>query len=258
MHPADNFIAKMKMIRLRLDSIKKRQKEHFRQFKRLKKRNTYLKALINVLNTISVTSLVLSFSVSSITLFVCAASNSLSAVGTAVLSVVDMDAKVHSHQTSYLQFVDLHDTYIAQLLHDNLTGSELDRILIDINAKVSLILDNCEPIELSSNNSTGIDEHMLTGRNNMFNQSPNVQYRQTPYKDDYITTSVKYPKIIPVFHAPNDDIVPSPTSNDVVLSLPDTTSNDIVLTISGTTTVLEQLFPPTSTLISQYGESTCP
>ena len=236
MHSADNFTAKMKMIRLRLDSIKKRQKEHFRQFKRLKKRNTHFKALINVLNTISVTSLVLSFSVSSTTLFVCAASNSLSAVGTAILSVVDMDAKVHSHQTSYLQFVDLHDTYIAQLLHDNLTGSELDRILIDINAKVSLILDNCEPIELSSNNSTEIDQHILTGRNIMFDHSPSAQYRQTPYEKDYMTTSVKYPKISPVFNAPNN----------IVLSLPDTT------------TVPEQLFPPTSTLIAQYDESTCP
>ena len=227
MHSADNFTAKMKMIRLRLDSIKRRQKEHFRQFKRLKKRNTHFKALINVLNTISVTSLVLSFSVSSTTLFVCAASNSLSAVGTAILSVVDMDAKVHSHQTSYLQFVDLHETYIAQLLHDNLTGSELDRILIDINAKVSLILDTCEPIEMSSNNSTEMDQQILTSRS---------QYRQTPYEDDYMTTSVKYPKIVPMFH----DIVPSPTP----------TPNDIVLTIPETATVPEQLFPPTSTLIS--------
>ena len=92
----------MTMIRQRLVSIKGRLREHFRQFKVW---NLYMKAAINVLNTISVTSLVLTFSGTGITLIVCAVSNSLSAVGTAILSVVNMDAKVHSHQTSYLQFV---------------------------------------------------------------------------------------------------------------------------------------------------------
>ena len=148
MQSAENFIAKMTVIRQRLVSIKDRQKEHFRQFKRLKIWNLYSKAAINVLNTISVTSLVLTFSGANITLIVCAVSNSLSAVGTAILSVVNMDAKVHSHQTSYLQFVELYDTYIAALLHDNLSGQDLDRILADLNSKVGLILDNCEPIEL--------------------------------------------------------------------------------------------------------------
>jgi len=145
---AENFVAKMVVIRQRLGSIKNRQKEHFRQFKKLKIWNLYLKAAINVLNTISVTSLVLTFSGTSLTLIVCAVSNSLSAVGTAILSVVNMDAKVHSHQTSYLQFVELYDTNIAALLQDNLSGQDLDRILADLNAKVGLILDNCEPIEV--------------------------------------------------------------------------------------------------------------
>jgi hypothetical protein len=153
MASAENFIAKMTVIRRRLNSIKHLQKEHFRQFRRIKKWNTKLKAFINVLNTISVTSLVMTFSGSDTTLIVCAVSNTMSAIGTAILSVVNMDSKVHSHQTSYLQFVDLHDTYIAALLQDNLNGKDLDRILIDLNTKVGLILDNCEPIELTDSGS---------------------------------------------------------------------------------------------------------
>lgn len=149
----NNFLAKMTVIRHHLNSIKDRKKEHFRQFRRLKIWNLYFKVAINVLNTISVTSLVLAFSGTNITLIVCAVSNSLSAVGTAILSVVNMDNKVHSHQTSYLQFVELYDTYIAALLHDHLSGQDLDRILADINSKVGLILDNCEPIELPTHTS---------------------------------------------------------------------------------------------------------
>ena len=59
-----------------------------------------------------------------------------------------MEDKSHSHQTSYLQFVELHDTYTAELLVDNLCGQDLDRILTDLNSKVGLILDTCEPIDL--------------------------------------------------------------------------------------------------------------
>jgi hypothetical protein len=143
-----NFVAKMIWNRKRLARIKQRQKEHFRQFKRLRRWNINFKACINVLNTISVTSLVIKLSGATTTLFVVTVSNSLSAIGTAILSVINMDTKVHSHHTSYLQFVDLYDTYIAQLLHDNLDGKDLDRILTDLNTKVGLILDNCEPIEL--------------------------------------------------------------------------------------------------------------
>jgi hypothetical protein len=148
MQSADNFTAKLTMIRARLDRIKHRQLEHFRQFKRLQRVNTNTNVCINVLNTISVTSLVLTFSGSDTTLIICACSNSLSAIGTAILSVVNMEYKSHSHQTSYLQFVELHDTYTAELLVDNLCGQDLDRILTDLNSKVGLILDTCEPIEL--------------------------------------------------------------------------------------------------------------
>lgn len=149
MRSVDNFTAKLTMIRQRLDRIQSRQTEHFRLFKRLTSVNTNLKALINVLNTISVTSMVLTFSGTYTTLVVCAVSNSLSALCTAVLSVVRLDDKVHSHQTSYLQFVEIYDTYIAELLIDDLNGSDLDRILGDLNTKVGLILDKCEPIDLS-------------------------------------------------------------------------------------------------------------
>jgi hypothetical protein len=150
----ENFKAKLKLIRHRLDRIRRRQAEHFRHFRRLNKWNINFKAIINVLNTISVTSLVLTFSGSHTTLILCTVSNSLSAVGTAILTVVNMDALSQSHQTSYLQFAEVHDDYIAELLVNDLNGQDLDRILTEINSKVGLILDNCEPIDLSSSLGT--------------------------------------------------------------------------------------------------------
>jgi hypothetical protein len=243
MQSANNFIAKMSMIRKRLDSIKHRQREHFRRFKILKKRNIYFKAIINVLNTISVTSLVLTFSVSSITLVVCAVSNSLSAVGTAILSVVDMDAKAHSHQTSYLQFVELHDSYIADVLRDNLTGKDLDRILTELNAKVGLILDNCEPIELSSNCTPDMNDNILTIRNINFKQSPSTQYR--PWYPE-----AKSSKINHLFQSPCTKI--SSTVLDTVLVIP-----------TSPTSVPEQaadimsMFPGVSALIGNEQIATC-
>ena len=148
MEPTENFTAKITLIRQRLEAITKRQFEHFRLFKRLKRLNVTSKAVINVLNTISVTSLVLTFSGDETTLIVCAVTNTLSALGSAVLSVIGMEDKVHSHQTSYLQFMELYDTYIAALLRENMDGHDLDRILGDLNSKIGLILDTCEPINV--------------------------------------------------------------------------------------------------------------
>ena len=108
------------------------------------------KSIINVLNTISVTSVVLTFSGTHATLLICAVSNTLSAVGTAILTVVGMEEKYHSHKTSYLQFSDLHNTYMAKLLKDDVSGHELDDILADMCSKVSIILDSCEPVKIPS------------------------------------------------------------------------------------------------------------
>jgi hypothetical protein len=164
MNMATNFTVKVDLIKSRLDRIQESQREHFRLFRKLKRLNTVFKAVINVLNTISVTSLVLTFSGSDTTLLVCAVSNSLSAVGSAVLSVVAVEDKVHSHQTSYLQFVELYDTYFVELLKDDLNGRDLDVILTDLNAKIGLILDNCEPINIGVPHSMDHNSECVNSR----------------------------------------------------------------------------------------------
>jgi len=201
MNAIDNFTAKLTMIRQRLNRIQSRQVEHFRLFKRLNTVNTNLKAMINVLNTISVTSLVLTHSGTSMTLIVCTVSNTLSAICTAVMSVVHLDDKVHRHQTSYLQFVELYETYIAELLTDDLNGTDLDRILMDLNSKVGLIMDNCEPINVSQHDLSSIQvQHQPASASS---DSPYTRYRTEPCAT--VCPSIQEVVVVPSTGADRDE-----------------------------------------------------
>jgi hypothetical protein len=113
------------------------------------------------LNTISITSIVLLYSENPTTLVVCTVTSSLSAVGTAVHSVLGLESKFHSHQTSYLQFTDLYDTYQAELLRDPITGEDLDRILHEMNTSLGIIRDNCEPLSRMFDDDYGDNESLL-------------------------------------------------------------------------------------------------
>jgi hypothetical protein len=238
MQSPDNFTAKLAMIRCRLDRIKQRQSEHFRQFKRLKRVNMKCKVFINVLNTISVTSLVLTFAGTGPTLIICTCSNSLSAIGTAILSVINMEDKSHSHQTSYLQFVELHDTYTAELLVDNLCGQDLDRILSDLNSKVGLILDKCEPIELVKSSSpqspqySGIQAmdplRSISAHQQPYNFAQNYPPVNIPYSPQYQQHKQLVfpsgPSLVAACIPPYNQDVGSPAMSNRTCLYPDTTT----------------------------------
>ena len=145
--PSDNFSRKLSLIHSRLHSIKERRQAHLSKFHSMRRVNVVCMCVINVLNTVSVTSIVMQFSGEAITLVLTAISSSLSALGTAILSVVDLEGKYHSHQSSYLQLTQLYDDTIARVLQDELDGAELDRILATINSHMGLILESSEPIQ---------------------------------------------------------------------------------------------------------------
>jgi hypothetical protein len=148
-----NYKLKYELIQRLLAKIKHRQRGHYDAFRSLRKTNIIMQTTINVLNTISITSIVLLYSAHPTTLIVCTVTSSLSAIGTAIHSVIGLESKYHSHQTSYLQFVDLYDSYQAEVLRDNLTGEDLDIILRDMNIRMGIILDNCEPLSRMYENS---------------------------------------------------------------------------------------------------------
>ena len=144
----DNYIGKIEMIRQILTDVKKRKNQHYKQFGKYKKINTFTKSFINSLNAISVCSMVLSFTpISPAVLIVALSATSISSVGSAVHSSIDVEGKVYSHNTSYLQYTDLYRDVSARLLRNGMSSLDLDNLLSEINARMGLIEDQSLPIK---------------------------------------------------------------------------------------------------------------
>lgn len=143
----NNYNDKVEMIRCILDDVKKRKKEHYKQFGKYKKINTFTKSLVNALNAISVCSMVLTFTpVSPVILVVALSATSISGISSAVHSSTDIEGKFHSHNTSYLQYTDLYRDVSARLLRNGMSSFDLDNLLTEINARMGLIEDHSLPI----------------------------------------------------------------------------------------------------------------
>ena len=145
----NNYNDKVEMIRCILDDVKKRKNQHYKQFGKYRKINTLNKSLVNVLNAISVCSMVLTFTpVSPAILIVALSATSVSGITSAVNSAMDIEDKVHSHNTSYLQYTDLYRDISARLLRNGMSSLDLDNLLSEINARMGLIEDHSECISI--------------------------------------------------------------------------------------------------------------
>lgn len=144
----DNYKGKVKMIKQILDDVKKRKYKHYSRFGKYKKINTFTKSLINALNAVSVCSMVLTFTpVSKVVVFVALSATSISTITSAVNSSTDVEGKVHSHNTSYLQYTDLYRDVSARLLRNGMSSLDLDNLLTEINSRMGLIEDHSECIK---------------------------------------------------------------------------------------------------------------
>ena len=144
----NNYNGKVEMVRQILDDVKKRKCKHYKQFGRYKKINTITKGIINSLNAVSVCSMVLTFTpISPAVLIVALSATSISAISSAVHSSTDVEGKVHSHNTSYLQYTDLYRDISARLLRNGMSSQDLDLLLREINARMGLIEDQSLPIK---------------------------------------------------------------------------------------------------------------
>lgn len=142
-----NYKGKIEMIRSILNDVKKKKKQHYKQFGKFKKINTFAKSIVNSLNAISVCSMVLTFTpVSPAVLVIALSATSISGIISAVNSSTDIEGKVHSHNTSYLQYTDLYRDISARLLKNGMSSQDLDHLLSEINARMGLIEDQSLPI----------------------------------------------------------------------------------------------------------------
>lgn len=144
----NNYNGKVEMVRQILDDVKNKKQSHYKCFARYKKINTFTKGVINSLNAISVCSMVLTFTpISPAVLIVALSATSISAISSAVHSSTDVEGKVHSHNTSYLQYTDLYRDISARLLRNGMSSQDLDLLLSEINARMGLIEDQSLPIK---------------------------------------------------------------------------------------------------------------
>ena len=141
--------SKMILLTSRLECIKKRQKEHHRLAVKFESIHRLTKASVHALNAVSMTSLVLTMVGTNSSLIICAVTNGLSAIGTAVLEVLDLNERQVSHYNTHTQLSDLYNHILAATLHDSVTSSMLDTILEDLNQRSALVYDSAPLIRAS-------------------------------------------------------------------------------------------------------------
>lgn len=145
----ENYKQKIKMIREILGEIKKNKQKHYMRFRKMKQQSTLIKTSVNGLNAVSVCSIVLSLAPTSpVSVIVALSTTTLSGIVSAVSNAYEFEHKVHSHQTSYLQYSDVYREVSARLHRNGLSSSDLDQILGDLNSRLGLIEDNSLPISI--------------------------------------------------------------------------------------------------------------
>jgi len=132
----------------RLLFIEKYSQLHFYKFSQLKFLFMILSSIVTFLNSISITSIALYFAGYRWIIYTSLLSNSLSTILSAIMSVCAFEDKYYSHQTSYLQFREIQSTYQTQYLRYYANSQRLLDLMDELDMKVSIILDNCEPIVL--------------------------------------------------------------------------------------------------------------
>lgn len=142
---------KLKMIHKQLAKIKKEYKIHHKNFKKYKLYHTCCKVSINLLNGVTISSVVLSFSGALPILVVTICSSTASTLLSIISDTIDFQGKMQTSNTSYLQLLDMYNTYRVKCITPR---ANLDEILLELNAKYGLIYDSALPI---SDNSAGTD-----------------------------------------------------------------------------------------------------
>lgn len=133
-----------------VDNVRRRKAEHLSMYVRLRRVHIITNTLINVLNTITVTSIIITFYGRYMVMVACAIANSLSTLMSVVVSTTHLRTKYQSHHKSYLRYKSLHDRFRLVMIEPTGSGTDMPRLIQELNDCIGLILDKSEPISLSS------------------------------------------------------------------------------------------------------------
>jgi hypothetical protein len=125
----------------------RRKTAHYSRYASLKKWSGCLKATITGSNAISVCSLVVSLLPNNPSSAIIAlVATSTSTIISAVITAYELETKIHSHKTSYLQYQDVLRDMWARLYRNGLTSDDLDGMLAELNARLGLVDDSSLPV----------------------------------------------------------------------------------------------------------------
>lgn len=140
--PVDNYQLKKNLILQEIEKMKYKRDIHYKFYKKYKMINTILKLIINILNAISVSSIVMEYAtIYGFTNIIAMVSTTLSSIITIVINNFNLDDKINLHNLTKSQLTDLYRNTQITILKNNLTSNDLDYILEDINNQLSLIND---------------------------------------------------------------------------------------------------------------------
>jgi hypothetical protein len=146
--PPSNYDGKVRFINSILAEIKIRKQKHYKKVSLYKKINTTVKAIINGLNAVSVCSIIVSMTpISPFVMILALTTSTVSGITTAVVQSIDLEEKLQSHNTSNLHYNDLYRDICGRILRNGLSSEDLDSILGELNARLSLIEDSSPPID---------------------------------------------------------------------------------------------------------------
>ena len=140
-HPKTNYDIKKELIRDELKKIKERKLKQYNRYKKLKSFNITSKTIINLLNAVSVSSIIVSYSYLPFSTIIALSSTAISSLLSVLLSSYEMDNKITVHHTTSLQLSDLYRTINLRILRNNLSSDDLDEIILDVNDRLALIED---------------------------------------------------------------------------------------------------------------------
>lgn len=141
--PVSKYGDKIQLIKESLEDIKLKKQKHSTQYKQYKKTNTIFKTIVNILNTLSVSSMVLNFMDSNEGIMVIAlVASTISAVISALAQSLEVENKAVSHNSSYLQYSDIYRDVNARMLRNGLSSKDLDDIITDLNSRIAVVMDS--------------------------------------------------------------------------------------------------------------------
>ena len=145
--PPTTYVVKKNMVVTLLKNVDTKAKKHYQKYRSYRTYNTRINLLISTLNAMSVCSLVVNLSPDMPWLRISAlVTTSVSALSSAGLVTFELSHKIHSHQTSYLQYTDLLRDIQARLEINGLSSKDLDSMLMQMNSRLGLIEDQSLPL----------------------------------------------------------------------------------------------------------------